>query len=142
VREALADGYARAGNFGAARTAYESALKFEPDDAELLNILANVLLALKDPGAIKIAEQALAINPGNSNNIDTLGWVLFQNGQTDKALQLLRDPASAEIRYHLAAALTQAGRKNEARDELEAALKGGISFEFSGQAKELLQTLK
>lgn len=148
VRKALADGYARQGNFVAAQGAYEAALKVNPDDAEVLNNLANVYLKLKNPaGAIKTAELALTKVPGSATIIDTLGWALFQAGQTDRALQLLRDarlrqPANPEIRYHLAAVLAQTGRKNEAKEELEEALKSGGGFEGAADAAKLLQAVK
>jgi putative PEP-CTERM system TPR-repeat lipoprotein len=147
VQKAVGDIYARTGDYLSARSSYENVLKLAPDDSNVLNNLANVLLRLKDPTAIKIAEQALAKNPSNANAIDTLGWILFQNGQVERALTMLRDarlrvPANQEIRYHLAVVLEQTGRKNEARDELEAALKGGSSFEFADAAQALLRTLK
>jgi cytochrome c-type biogenesis protein CcmH/NrfG len=150
VRKALADGYASIGNFSAARNHYESLLKIAPDDAEVLNNLANVLLRLKDPGAIPTAEKALAKDVSNANAIDTLGWALFQAGQpaqVDRALQLLRDarlrePGNPVIRYHLAAVLAQLGRKTEARDEAEAALKTGRGFEEQAAAEGLLKTLR
>ena len=147
VQKALGNTYARTGDFVAARRSYESVLQLAPDDSNVLNNLANVLLRLKDPTAIKIAEQALLKNSTNADAIDTLGWILFQNGQVDRSLTMLRDarlrvPANQEIRYHLAAVLAHTGRKNEARDELEAALKGGNSFESVNDAQALLRTLK
>lgn len=147
TQRALADGYARTGNFAAAKKAYEGLLKIVPDDGPALNNLANVLLRLKDPAAITVAEQAVAKFPGNANAIDTLGWALFQDGQTDKALQLLRDsrlrnPAHPEIRYHLATVLAKTGRKTEAQEELEAALKDGKNFEWAAEAAALLKSLK
>ena len=147
VRVAAADAHARAGNFGAARSAYETVLKLTPDDSVVLNNLANVLLRLKDPSALKIAELAVAKAPNNPNSVGTLGWILLQNGQTDRALQLLRDarlrePGNLEVRYYLAAALAKTGRNNEARDELQAALKPGQRFESVAAAQALLQSLK
>lgn len=147
IQRALSDGYARTGNFAAAKKAYESLLKLKPDDGAALNNLANVLLRLKDPGAISVAEQAVARFPGNANAIDTLGWALYLSGQTDKALQLLRDarlrdPTHPEIRFHLATVLAKTGRITEARGELEAALKSGQSFESAGEAATLLKSLK
>ena len=147
VRKALAGGYARTGNFSAARAAYDSLLKLAPQDGEALNNMANVLLRSKDPAALQYAERALAKNPTSPIVIDTLGWVVFQNGQSDRALQLLRDarlrdPGNPEIRFHLAAVLAHTGRKTEARDELEAALKGGRGFESAAEAEALLGTLK
>ncbi|MCP5264381.1 MAG: PEP-CTERM system TPR-repeat protein PrsT [Rhodoferax sp.] len=147
VHKALANGQARAGNFSAAKAAYESALKIEPKDAELLNNLANVQLRLKDPGAVKTAEAALANAPGSALVTDTLGWALYQNGQTDRALQLLRDarlraPGNPEIRYHLAAVLAKTGRTSEARSELESAINSGVAFESLAEAKALSSSLR
>ena len=115
-----------------------------------MNNLANVLLRLKDPGAVKVAEQSVAKNPANASAIDTLGWALYASEKPEdrsRALQLLRDarlrdPGNAEIRYHLSVMLAQAGRKNEARDELDAALKPGKPFESATEAATLLKTLK
>ncbi|MGS0753381.1 XrtA/PEP-CTERM system TPR-repeat protein PrsT [Roseateles sp. GG27B] len=147
VQRALADAQARAGNFTAARRAYDAALKLHPDDADLLNNLANVLLRLKDPAALKVAEQALSLNPRNPLLVDTAGWANHLAGNKDRALQLLRDallrqPANPEIRYHLAAVLAQAGRKAEARTELTQALKVGSNFESGADAETLRNTLK
>ncbi|WP_114971791.1 XrtA/PEP-CTERM system TPR-repeat protein PrsT [Rhodoferax ferrireducens] len=147
TQRAMADGYARTGNFIMAKTAYEGLIKMSPDDSPALNNLANVMLRLKDPEAVKTSEQAVAKNPGNPNAIDTLGWALSQSGQNDRALQLLRDarlrdPGNPEIRYHLAVVLAQTDRKTEAREELEAALKSGQVFESSADAGALLKSLK
>ncbi len=148
VRSALADGYARAKNYAAARKAYEEILKQQPQDARTLNNLANIQLLTNDPlGAIKSAEKALAGDPGNAATIDTLGWALFQNGQVDRALSYLRDarlrnPLDSEIRYHLGAVLAKLGQKKEASDELAAALAGQTSFNGVDDARRLLGTLK
>jgi cellulose synthase operon protein C len=142
----VADSLARNGNYAAAKSAYTALLRIVPEDGLALNNLANVLLQLKDPESVKVAEQAVAINPAYASASDTLGWALLQNGQVDRALKVLkeakqRDPASAEIRYHLAAALAQSGNKKEARDELDLALKDGRPFDGSAAAAELRKTL-
>jgi cellulose synthase operon protein C len=146
VQRVLADGQARAGNYAAARKAYENLLQITPEDGQTLNNLANVLFRLKDPGAVKVAEQSVAKSPGNAYAIDTLGWILFQNGENDRALQLLRDarlraPGNPEIRYHLSAALVKNGRKIEAREELTEALKARESFEGMEEARRLEREL-
>jgi putative PEP-CTERM system TPR-repeat lipoprotein len=147
VRKAVGDSYVRAGNFVVARTSYEELARLAPEDAGVLNDLANVLLRLKDPAAVKTAELALAKSPGSSTVTDTLGWILFQNGQADRALQLLRDarlrePGNPEIRFHLATVLAKAGRKNEAKEELEWALKSTMRFESAAEAQKLLLSLR
>jgi putative PEP-CTERM system TPR-repeat lipoprotein len=146
VQKALADSYARLSNWTMARTAYEKVLKVSPDDIDALNNLANVLLLLHDASAVKVAELAVAKNPGNPATIDTFGWALFRNGQPEKALPFLRDarlrqPGSPEIGYHLAAVLAAIGRKTEARAELDAALKSGEKFDSLVEARELSRTL-
>ena len=148
VRKALGDAFVRQANFPSAQIAYEAALKVNPDDADALNNLANVHLRLKNPtAAVKTAELALAKAPGNAAVIDTLGWALLQSGDNDRALQLLRDarlrqPSDPEIRFHLATVLAKTGRKNEAKEELEAALKGGKNFESAAEAAKLLQAIQ
>jgi len=147
ARRTLADAYARTGSFPAARTAYEALLKDAPDDASTMNNLANVLLSLNDASAVKMAERALTKDPNNPDIIDTLGWAHFKSGNTDRALSLFRDarlrnPASPDIRYHLAVVLAKTGRASEAREELEAALKSGRGFEHAREAESLLRTLK
>lgn len=146
-QKALADHYARSGNFGQAKAAYEAVVKIAPDDGEALNNLANTLIRLKSPDASKVAEQAVAKSPGNANFIDTYGWALYLAGQNDRALQLLRDarlrePGNPDIRYHLAVLLAKSGRKTEAKEELEAALKAGTGFESAAEATALLKSLK
>ncbi len=147
VLRSVANTHARGGNFTVAQSTYEKLLKIAPTDADALNNLANVLMRTKDPAALKVAEQALAAAPNDANIVDTAGWANHLAGQSDRALQLLRDarlrnPASAEIHYHLAVVLANAGRKIEALDELNAALKSGTPFESSAEATRLLQTLR
>ena len=147
VWRALADSRARAGNLEAARTAYESVVKLSPDDADALNNLANVMIDLRDPGALKVAERALARKPDTPAIIGTVGWAAFHANQPERALQLLRDarlrdPKNLTTRYFLGAVLAQQGRKTEARDELEGALRGGLSVAFAKQAEGLLKTLR
>jgi putative PEP-CTERM system TPR-repeat lipoprotein len=146
VQRALGDFHARNGQLAAAKKYYETVLKLVPEDGVSLNNLANVLLALEDPGAIKIAEQAVAKNPSSVEAIDTLGWALFQNSQNERALKILQDarnrePANLEIRYHLAAVLASVGRKSDARAELEFVLKPGLAFNKSADAIALMKTL-
>ena len=146
VWRALGDTQARAGNWQAARSAYESLVKLTPQDAETLNNLAAVLVTLRDPGASKVADQALTLKPQAAHIVGTAGWAAFHAGQPDRALQLLRDarlrdPNNAGTRYFLGAVLAQQGRKAEAREELQAALSSGAGFVYAKDADALLKTL-
>ena len=146
VRSALAELLVRSRDFAGARKQYEAILKSSPSDTAVLNNLANVLIELKDAGAGDVAERALKNDPRNPVLLDTAGWANHRAGKADRALQLLRDarlraPDNPDIRYHLAAVLAQAGRKGEAREELNAALRNDATFATAADAKQLLSTL-
>jgi putative PEP-CTERM system TPR-repeat lipoprotein len=144
--QALAEGRLRTGNLAAARTTYEQLLKLQGEDPIVLNNLANILWRQGDARALEYAERAQRAAPKDAGIQDTLGWVLVQSGQTDAGLRhlreaRLRDPQSLEIRYHLGAALAAAGRKDEARAELDHALSAGRPFEGRDQAHALRREL-
>lgn len=146
VWQALGDAQAGAGKLEAARSAYQALLALTPNDAEVLNNLAFVMVMLQDPSALKTAERALALRPDVANIMGTTGWAAFHAGQTDRALQLLRnarlrDPANAGTRYFLGAVLAQQGRKGEAREELQAAVQSRVGFVDVKAAGALLKTL-
>jgi Flp pilus assembly protein TadD len=65
--------------------------------------------------------------PDNTPIADAYGWALVQRGDADAGIRVLREarlrePANATLRWHLAAALVKSGKKNEAKEELRAAL--------------------
>lgn len=147
VRNGLAELHVHAGDFGAARRQYEAVLKVRPSDLVASNNLANVLIELKDRSAVDVAERALKLNPRDARLLDTTGWAHHSSGNVERALQLLREarlraPNNPDIRVHLGAVLAQAGRKSEAREELNAALRDGGNFSQAEEARRLLATLK
>lgn len=147
VWRALADTQLVAGNLPAARRSYETLLTAKPDDADAINNLANILIQQNDPGALRLAERALAVSPGAAHIIGTVGWAAFKAGQTDRAVQLLRDarlrdPANADTRFFLGSVLASQGRKGEAREELVAAVQPGAGGSHRAAAEELLATLR
>jgi Zn-dependent protease with chaperone function len=90
-----------------ALVAYNKALELEPDDPELLNNLAWLLLtgsdpALRDPvRALDLAEQAARLQP-RPHILDTLATAYWANGMMDQAIAverqaLLGDPQQAEF---------------------------------------------
>jgi len=54
----------------------------------------------------------------------------------------LRDPTNASTRYFLATVLAQQGRKTEAREEIETALRANPGFAYTKDAQALLATLR
>jgi len=146
VRGALAELLVQARDYAGARRQYEILLKANPNNTAALNNLANALVELKDPSATEVAERALKTAPQNAMLLDTAGWANHRAGKADRALQLLRDarlraPNVPEIRYHLAVVLADSGRKVEAREELQTALRDGSSFALADEARKLLLTL-
>ena len=143
----LGDTHLDAGDAAAARSSYEALVKLGTRDADALNNLAHALLVLKDPGALRVAEQALALAPGAAHVIGTTGWAAFKAGQNDRAVQLLRDarlrdPANADTRYYLASVLAAMGRTSEARTELTAALAPDSELSYRPDAQALLGSLR
>ncbi|MBS0346800.1 MAG: PEP-CTERM system TPR-repeat protein PrsT [Proteobacteria bacterium] len=146
VHAAAAEAYLRLNRLGEARKAYEWLIARDPQNAEVANNLAQVLLRQNDRGAVAMAERAARAAPGDANVLDTLGWVRVRNGVMDGGLQNLRDasqraPESRDIRYHLAWALDRIGRKDEARAELAAALRAGGEFDSAQEAQQLRRSL-
>jgi Flp pilus assembly protein TadD len=69
--------------------------------------------------SLKMAKEALKVEPGNPVYLDTLGWVYFKRGVFDRSIELLQDaldraPAKAEIRSHLVSVYRWMGREDEA----------------------------
>ena len=127
--KALAEALFRAGQLSMAKQTYQAVLKDSPDDDLALNNYANLLQQLNDPAAQEMAERALKLSPNNAAYADTLGWIMVRKGLTEPGLRYLREarlrsPENGEIRFHLAYALAKLGRKDEARQELSAALLG------------------
>lgn len=112
------------GDHAGARREYESILERDPDNVLALNDLAWVLLQMKDPAALRLAEQAYKLAPSNPAVADTLAWILAESGKPARAVPLLKKaletaPTSAEIRLHYAHALFRSGDKRGARSQCE-----------------------
>ena len=125
---------------------YEALLRLKPGNALDLNNLANLYQQEKDGRAMATAEQALKLAPENPAVQDTLGWILVEQGQLPRGLDLLAKaaeklPKIAAIRYHYGIALMRSGKKAEAKKELAAAIDSGQEFPEKEAAKTLLKNL-
>lgn len=146
ARAALAEGYLRLGQLAQARAAYEALLVRDPQNAAAANNLAQVLMRLNDAGALPMAERAARLAPADANALDTLGWLQARSGALDVSLKTLREarlraPESRDVRYHLAWVLHRTGRRDEARNELLAALSARGVFESQAEAEVLRREL-
>jgi len=141
-KQALAEGHLRTGQLDAARVRYEQILAVRPDSPFILNNLAYILAKKGEPRALAYAEQAHELAPEAASVNDTLGWILVQQGQPARGLAYLRDAhyrasADPEIRYHMAVALIQLGRHEEAMKNLNAALGADRMFDGVVEARAL-----
>jgi putative PEP-CTERM system TPR-repeat lipoprotein len=121
-------------------------LKLKPNDHVALNNLAVVYQQDKDPRALETAERALKLEPNSPVIMDTLGWMLVEQGDTKRGLPLLQKAASLvpdakDIRYHMAIALQKTGDKAGARKELEKLFADRVPFPQADEAKALLKVL-
>ncbi len=125
---------------------YEQLLKAKPNTIIALNNLASLYQREKDNRALATAEQALKIAPDQPAVQNTLGWILVEQGQLPRGLDLLgkaatKSPKEGVLRYHYGVALARSGKKVEAKKELEAAIASGQKFLELEDAKVLLKNL-
>lgn len=121
------------GNYDAAINHYRRTLQIDPESPIAANNLA-VLYADHGKGnldeAVQMAQAVVRKFPNQPGFADTLGWVFYKKGlfqpaveQLQKAVQVssARGSDNALYRYHLGLALLGAGRKPDARRELQTA---------------------
>jgi tetratricopeptide (TPR) repeat protein len=129
---------------------YERLLAAVPESEVAANNLAMLLVTYgKDAGdlarAKDLAERFAASR--NPTYLNTYGWVLYQHGEVEQALPALQKavegrPESSLLRYHLALAQFKAGRRDEARSNLERALARDDAFPGRQDAQQLLAELR
>ncbi len=108
---------------GAARW-YRLALKAQPGNVAMINNLAWALGQSGDPEALVLAEKALAAAPDSAAVLDTVGGLYVQNGKPDNGVELLAKavqiaPRSPTVRLNYAKALIAAGKRGDAKKQLE-----------------------
>ena len=146
VRLYLAENFMKTKQYPPAIEQYELVIKQVPNNILALNNLSWLYQQTKDPRGVSIAEQALKLAPEDPAVIDTLGWILVEQGNAKRGLELLqkassRQPDNPDIRYHLAVGLLKSGDKVRARQELQRILDSGVAFADEKQAQALLKQL-
>src|SRR5262249_13310015 len=126
---------------------YRKVLEYQPKDPVALNNLAWALHKMKDPGALKIAQQAHEIAPSNGMIADTLAQIMIDKGDLSTGLGMLEkavaaSPSNLEIRLQYARALASAGDKAKAIKQLDVVVGAGPKFPRSGEAVALMKTLR
>jgi Tfp pilus assembly protein PilF len=116
------------GDLDSARADYESALKAQPDFADVMVNLGTLELSAGNPGrAMELLQQAAALDP-------TANWALsdalIETGDVPGAESALREAIRAgETRafLDLAALLISDGRLTEAEDSYQKAVAAGVN---------------
>lgn len=142
----MAEAHLAAREYKPASVILEDIIKRAPNSGPALNNLAWAYQQQKDPRALATAEQAYKVAGEHAAVMDTLGWMLVEQGNTQRGLPLLQKAAAApmatpEIRYHLAVAMHKSGDKTGARKELETLLAQNKPFAQLEEARSLLKTL-
>jgi cellulose synthase operon protein C len=133
------------GNHAAALEQFRKVVQADPGNAQALNNLAYLLLDYgKQPDeALKYAQQAVELAPGNKTFSDTLGWALYQKGLYSSAVTYFErassDSQEVLYKYHLAMAYTKAGDPKRGRTTLEAALKLNANLPEAKIAREVVE---
>lgn len=125
---------------------YEAILKIDPANTIALNNLAWAYYQEKDARALATGEQALRLNPKGAATLDTLGWMLVEQGNLTRGLPMLKQavalaPDAPELRFHLASAMNKSGDKAGARAELEKLLASNKPFAQADDARALLKQM-
>ena len=141
----LAESANKRKDYSAAAAQYRTLLAVEPNNPALLNNLAWSLGQMKDPKALGYAEQADKLAPNQPAIMDTLGVLLVEQGNAERGLDLLskalqQAPEAHAVRLNYARALLKAGKKAEARQELETLAKLGDKFP-QAEVTEMLKGL-
>lgn len=113
--------YERSRQWDKAQADLEHALKLSPEQPYVLNYLGFSWadMGRNLPEARAMIEKAVAQRPNDGAIVDSLGWVLFRQGQTADAVKTLEravelDPEDPSINGHLGDAYWSVGRKLEA----------------------------
>ena len=121
--------YERAGDIAAAETDLRSILERDPDNATALNALGYTLANRTErlDEARVLIEKALRLSPGEPAILDSMGWVLYHQGDYAEAIRYLArayakfpDP---EVAAHLGEALWVSGNRTRAMQVWRGALR-------------------
>jgi len=112
-------------DWNAANTCLRKAVALEPGSIEVFRIHSHLSMVLGDlDQAIKLEEQAVALDPLRTNSHLGLGSLLYMAGRYDKAQAELQkaldlDPQAAFVHIHLGRLLIAEGKPQQALVEIE-----------------------
>ena len=128
---------------------YQLALSIDPNFVQALN---NLAWQYASEGqnldvALGMAQKAKQLQPESAVATDTLAWIQYKKGLYAGAIPLLQDcvaksPDSPLYHYHLGAALFASGEKQQAKPQLEAAMRLKLTDGTAEDARRLLAQLR
>ena len=140
--------YDKMGDFGKSRDAYEKLLSTQPDFIPALNNLAYLYAEHLNQldKAYDIARKLRIKQPSNASVADTLGWILYRQGDYQQALTLLQESAgklaeNPEVQFHLGMASYMMGQTEVARTALQKAVSAPGNFPGKEQIQGRLALL-
>jgi tetratricopeptide (TPR) repeat protein len=141
--------YERMTNFTSARDSYEKVLATDPAYGPALNNLAFLYSErLGQPDkAHKLAQSAREALPHDPSVADTLGWILYKQGEYARASTLIQESASKlpnnpEVQFHLGMTHYALGEEAPARVALQRAIQPATDSPFKAEASRRLALLE
>ena len=145
IQFSLASTFQSIGQPAQARKIYLTLLGFQPENPTVLNNLALIEAGSNPSKALAYAEKAYRISPSNPDIMDTLGWLLVEQGNPVKGGDLLSKAASISsnptIHYHYAVALMKQGDEAAAKEKFAGLLQTGVGFPEKEQAAKYHESL-
>jgi len=143
VRTALAVTYHNNKKNDDAKRHYLQIVESDANNYAILNNLAWLYYEENSPKAIKFAERAYRAQPNNGAIADTLGWLLAENGDLERGVELLTrantlTPGNSEIVQHLAIALDRQGLRADAQQLLLQLIKQSPKAELMDESRAIL----
>ncbi len=128
---------------------YEQVIALNPQQVQALNDYANLCAEEKKnlDKAIEYARKAKELSPFDGAVADTLGVLHTLLGQPDAAVEHLEQarcllPSHPTVRYHLAVAYDQTGKKEKALALLDELMESDAKFPERAEAETLRGRLR
>ncbi len=130
---------------------YEKALEKQPNLWIAANDLAYLLSEYGTSKtdlekALQLAGQAQKARPDDAAVLDTLGWVYYKQGDSNRAADFIaralsKNSENTVIMYHLGMAYYKLGRMAEAKEQLRKATESKEDFYGKDEAKKTLEKM-
>ncbi len=134
--------YSEIGDYAAMERDFRRVLELQPQHADALNALGYMLAQrnMRLQEARRYIEQALRLKPESPAVLDSMGWVLYRQGELEAARDYLQRAwereRDAEITGHLVEVLWALGERRKARRLLEDALRQHAEDDYLSRLRQ------